>query len=233
MDREPIVVIVPTRGRPANAERLQARFDETSTTDTVLVFVADHDDPELPAYKRLLSDKKIDRLMIPENVPQGMCAVLNHAALRYAEMFDHVGFMGDDHLPITWGWDERILQALSSPDPRVVYGNDLLQGEALPTAVFMHSRMIKALGWMAPPELKHLYLDNFWLDLGNTLLGRVYLPDVVIEHIHPAAGKTPMDDRYRAVNAQSIDDHDRRAWTRIREGNYFMQAVDRIRKEYA
>lgn len=227
----PLAVIVPTRGRPGNAARLAAAFRETDTLNAVPVFVADHDDPELLAYRQLLDSGAIPRLMV-FNHSGSMCAALNHAAVRYADLYEAVGFMGDDHLPRTTGWDGRVLDALDSLEPRVVYGNDLLQGPALPTAVFLQSRMVRAMHMMAPYEMRHLYLDNFWKELGERLNGLVYLDDVIIEHLHPVNGKAEWDEGYRRVNAREVDSTDRQAWTEYRDGGAFEWALREIRKEY-
>lgn len=230
---EPLAVIVPTRGRPGNAARLATAFRETHALDAVPVFVADWDDPELPAYRKLLNDEVIPRLMIVEDPgPRGMTFALNYAARRYAGLYEAVGFMGDDHLPRTVNWDSRIMEELDSLEPRIVYGNDLLQGPALPTAVFMQSRMINALGFMAPQSLQHLYVDNYWKALGEAVGGLRYLPDVIIEHLHPAAGKAAMDDVYRAVNAPKVDTTDRMMWEHYRDGAGFAAAVKTVNREY-
>lgn len=224
----PLLVIVPTRGRPQNAARLARAFEETESLNAELVFVADHDDPELPAYHMACP-----RLLIYRGeTGRGMVASLNWAAWLYADIYDYLGFMGDDHLPRTRGWDAHVVGALDALEPRVVYGNDLLQGEALPTAVFLPSRMVRALGYMAPPALRHLYADNFWLELGQALQGLRYLPDVVIEHVHPAAGKMPMDERYALVNSSEADMLDRQAWRLFRDGDGFAAAVHRVLDEY-
>lgn len=229
-----LAVIVPTRGRPENAARLETAFRETDTLNAVPVFVADRDDPKLPGYQQALDEGRIRRLMIYADTAggSGLCYPLNYAARRYADVYDYVGFMGDDHLPRTVGWEDKILDALDSLEPRVVYGNDLLQGEALPTAVFMQSRMVRAMGVMAPQMMRHLYLDNFWKELGERLNGLVYLPDVVIEHLHPAAGKAPMDDRYAAVNAPEADQRDREAWLAYRSSGLFDALLRQVREEY-
>lgn len=230
---EPLAVIVPTRGRPANAARLAQAFRETHALDAVAVFVADWDDPELPGYRKLLEEDQIPRLVVLDNgTGRGMTRALNYAARRYAELYEAVGFMGDDHMPRTAHWDSRVMGELDSLDPRIVYGNDLFQGAALPTAVFMQSRMIRALGFMAPEVLRHLYVDNFWKELGERTGGLRYLDDVIIEHIHPAAGKTAMDDGYRRVNAPEVDNGDREAWLAYRDGEGFAAALRSVDREY-
>jgi hypothetical protein len=138
-----------------------------------------------------------------------MCGTLNAAAVEQAGNYKYIGFLGDDHRPRTVGWDDKVIASLENHN--VVYGNDLLQGENLPTAVFLRSEIIQKLGFMAPPTLVHLYLDNFWLELGKATTIE-YLPDVIIEHLHPFAGKAEWSDSYREVNDQALYDRDQQAF---------------------
>jgi hypothetical protein len=119
-----------------------------------------------------------------------------------------------------------------------VYGNDLLQGANLPTAVFMTSDIIRALGWMVPPSLQHLYVDDSWRDLGRSAACLQYLPDVVIEHVHPFAlgadhrPKAELDDGYRRVNAPGVyaaDEAAYRAWHRSGAFARDVQAIIALR----
>lgn len=236
--KKDLVVLVPTRGRPQNAARLSEGWKKTDTLNADLVFVTDGLDPELEAYRTLVEEGVIGSLVTfgpdLEGDPRpGMVRPLNRAASIYLEAYHYVGFMGDDHIPRTTGWEDRVIEALDSGEPRVVYGDDLFQGRNLATAAFMHMRMVKAMGWMAPPALAHLYVDNFWMELGGILGGLVHLDDVIIEHLHPAAGKAGMDERYRVVNAPSIDTADRAAWQQFASDPEGMgRAVRAIREEY-
>lgn len=228
-----LTVLVPTRGRPQNAVRLVEAWEKADTMNATLVFITDDDDPELEAYRTLCGEGVIKHLITfgAPGVP-GITIPLNRAASVYQNTCKVLGFMGDDHAPRTTGWEDRILEAADTCCPRVVYGNDLFQGEALPTAVFMPSRMVKAAGFFSPPALRHLYADNYWKTLGTDLGGLRYLPDVVIEHMHPAAGKAPMDERYRVVNAPAIDIGDRGAYEAFLHSEEYTDTLRRIREEY-
>ena len=94
----------------------------------------------------------------------------------------------------------------------MAYGNDLLQGQRLPTMIAMTSDIVKALGGMVPPKMKHLYLDNFWKKLGEDLEALTYIDAVVVEHMHPVAGKAEWDEGYKEVNAQEIYSFDALAY---------------------
>jgi hypothetical protein len=118
--------------------------------------------------------------------------------------------MGDDHRPRTAGWDNTVMDAFEKQgNTGFVYGNDLIWGEGLPTAVFISSRVIEALGFMIPPGMIHLYFDDFWRDFGRAMGKITYLPDVIIEHMHYSVGKSVQDARYQEVNAPEVYDHDR------------------------
>lgn len=229
-----LAVVIPTRGRPENAARLAEAFRVTSTLGALPVFVADEDDPALPGYKELMRERVIDRLFIygATEGGKGLCFPLNYVARRWSTQVEYVGFMGDDHLPRTRGWDEQMAGELDSLEPRIAYGNDLLQGANLPTAVFMQSRMIRAMGVMAPQVMRHLYLDNFWKELGERVGGLRYRDDVIIEHLHPVAGKAAMDEGYARVNAAEADRRDREAWVDYRDGEGFAALLRLVREEY-
>ena len=191
-----LIVIVPTRGRPANVERLIGAFDETcSLPDTQLVLCFDDDD-----QARWLARSVPRVLWINVGPRQRLGAWLNQAVaellLNKPEVAG-VGFMGDDHVPRTPGWDAAIAAALAELGTGIAYGNDLFQGENMPTAAFMTADIPKTLGYMCPPTLDHMFIDDVWLRWGRNLGQIRYLPDVVIEHLHPFLGKADWDASYR------------------------------------
>lgn len=211
--RKSLVVIVPTKGRPSSASRLLAACNETAGEELDdLVFAVDHDDPLLPAYQRVVPDADDDTAeawpwvtvtdvdTAPQ--PQRIGPILNQLAVSYAQDCDFVGFMGDDHLPRTPMWDEELVSSLGGK-PGVAYGNDLVQGERIPTACIMTSDLVRSLGYMVPPGLEHLYFDDFWKMLGTAAGNLKYSPEIVIEHLHPTAGTAAWDDSYRQNNDPS------------------------------
>lgn len=186
------VVIVPSRGRPGNLARLAAAFDATRSGAAELLAVVDDDDPALPEYRGV--DLRGGRLLELAE-PRRIGPILNSVAKVMAREYEAVGFMGDDHLPRTDGWDQRLVEELDS-GPGVSYGNDQVQGERLPTAVMISAVLIRRLGYMCPPGLIHLFLDDFWKRLGQDVGCLVYLPGVVIQHLHPIAGTAERDAGY-------------------------------------
>ena len=210
-----LVVIVPSRGRPEAAAQLVDAFDGTCTADTRLVFAIDLDDP-----RRYDSPIGVDGSGPWVTFSEGHCMVeaLNAAAMAVAtgegaNGAPAVGFLGDDHRPRTKGWDKLYLDALREMGTGIVYGNDLLQGENLPTQCAMTSDIVRALGWMSPPTLTHLFVDNVWKILGNGADCLRYLPDVIVEHMHPVAGKAEWDEGHVRVNSTAMYEKDNAAFT--------------------
>jgi hypothetical protein len=211
-----LVVLVPSRGRPEAARTLVQAFKATCTADTFLSFVVDADDPSRAEYESAADGVRVGVMVTASHT---MVEALNLAA---AQIFDlppfAVGFMGDDHMPRTVGWDSAYLDALRELGTGMVFGDDLIQHQNLPTQIAMTADIVRALGYMAPPELTHLCVDNFWLRLGNGLGRLRYLPDVVVEHRHPVAGTAAMDEGYARVNAITMYERDAAAFdTYLRE----------------
>lgn len=204
-----MLYIVPTRGRPGNAlDLVKAWFD--TDTQAQLLLVMDDDDPELDNYHYVLGGIHDPRVLVTNGQRLRLGGTLNrYVQLDWVRTHDIIGFMGDDHRPRTPHWDLRIQEAMRDMGGTgVIYGNDLLQGENLATAVAISSDIIREMGYMVPPGAVHLYLDNFWMHIGLGMGRLKYLPQVVIEHVHPVAGKAEWDDRYREVNAGSMYQED-------------------------
>jgi len=195
----PMVVFVPSRGRPGNIAQLAESWQETFSWYADLLVALDEDDPALPEYLALdvWNGTWASNVVGPR---RRLGPTLNWLAESFPD-YDAIGFMGDDHRPRTPRWDEMVCKVLDGMGAAIVYGDDLLQHERLPTAVFMTSNIPAALGWMCPPGMVHLYLDDAWKALGEGMGRLRYLPNVVIEHLHPTAGKAPMDERYAEVNS--------------------------------
>jgi hypothetical protein len=241
-----LVILVPTRGRPQNLRALWESFTETCRAATALVACVDDDDPRLPEYQAVAAEahgqEQRDLSRRYEDLPPRqqlwlvtgprlrLGGTLDAVAQVVAPSSPRIGFMGDDHRPRTLGWDTRYIEALNRLGTGLIYGNDLIQGPNLPTQVAMTSDIVLATGHMVPPGIVHLWIDNAWLELGRALDAITYLPDVVIEHMHPIAGRAEWDQGYVEANTDERSDSDRavfEAW-RANELDHWVQQI----KEY-
>jgi len=124
---------------------------------------------------------------------------------------------GDDVLPVSHGWDTALVEALGD-DLGVAYGDDGLRDKHapdLPTHYVTQTEVYRRLGYLAPPTIRHLFLDNVARDVGRYLKNLVYVP-VLIEHRHPwAKGEQINDATYREGGRNpSIRKADRMAYVR-------------------
>jgi hypothetical protein len=222
-----LLMIVPTRGRPRNAEQLRDCWMNTSAGCSDLCFAVDTDDPCRDEYLARLCAVAGSSVFLADG--GSMVSALNQAARRFAAAYPVLGFMGDDHRPRTTGWDRQLVDAVAGRTVAIVYGNDLLQGDKMCTAVAMTSSVVRTLGYMAPPQFQHLCIDLVWKDWGEQLNCLDYLPDVILEHMHPANGKAQMDDGYQRVNAPEVITQDSQKYYDYRDGAGMARDLERLR----
>ena len=205
-----LTIYVPTKGRPHKIYEHETNFYSTTTINTRVVYVLSDNDPFLHDYLKLpFIDPENTYVVTPDKV--GFVDPLNKGYLAdRRKVYSYaVGFMGDDHFPRTKGWDQKLVNSLIKMKSGFVYADDGFQHEAIPTQVAMTSDIPLVLGYMTYPILSHLYADNFWLDLGKAI-GRIeYLSDVLIEHMHPAAGKNKSDAGYDFSGSFTLDLRDK------------------------
>jgi hypothetical protein len=205
-----LLVIVPSRGRPQNVAALLEAWTETATGVAELVIALDSDDPMRDDYLQMLKPPMdAGTLRVEVAARQRLGGTLNSIAEVEATEYRALGFMGDDHRPRTAGWDRLMVEALDELGTGLVYGDDLFQRANLPTQWAMTSDIVQELGYMVPGGLVHLYIDDALKVLTERAGCLRYLPDVVIEHLHPSAGKAEMDDSYRETNSDAQFDADR------------------------
>jgi len=219
-------ILVPTRNRPHNIVALMESLEATET-DSRLIVIVDTDDPMLGEYKKLPV-----WLHKVEPSVRGMAHPLNTCArwLINNEGFDNYFFLGDDHRPRTIGWDLIWSKNLKELGTGLVYGDDLLQGANLPTAVGMTADIVRTLGGMVPDGFAHLFLDNFWLRLGQNLDAIRYLPETVIEHLHPVAGKAGWDQGYQEVNDTAVVSADQQAFNEYIVSQEYHELLEALSK---
>jgi hypothetical protein len=197
------LVIIPSRGRPDNIARTVEQLQLQSKISDICVAI---DDDETDLYPR------IDNVIYEVNPRLRMNGTLNLVANKYVDDYKTIYFMGDDHIVRTEGWDEKLYAPIKERGYGLSYGDDLYQREKLATAVMMSTNIIKPLGFMAPPKLIHLYMDNFWMTVGQALDAIDYIPDATIEHMHYLNGKSTPDAGYAEVNSSEVYTHDKQVF---------------------
>jgi hypothetical protein len=215
-------VLVPSRGRPRNLGRLARAVNKTSTALGRIWVRLDDDDPTAPRYPA------IPNVTYVHGPRTRFVASVNELAGDAArDGATHLAILGDDVLPETAAWDLALVAAL---DGRlgVAYGDDGLRHKHapdLPTHVVVPVELYQALGWVAMPGLRHLFVDNVWRELGQGLGNFVYRDDVKLTHLHPWARKAPLDDTYAQANNKESRELDRLAFEAWRDGSGRLSAL--------
>ena len=198
-----LLVAVPSRGRPQSVARLQEAMEATCRGDTTLLVGLDADDPARDEYSGWVLRLVRDDLRF-------VVAWLNELTVPRAGEYRFIGALGDDFVPRTPGWDVRVMEALGKTP--FAYGNEMFPGRAPGEScchIFCRSQVVSALGYLGPPALRHMFVDNIWVQWGQAA-GITYLDDVIIEHLHPSAGKAQTDETYQASAA--LMGADEQAW---------------------
>lgn len=213
-----MLIIVPTRGRPQAVQKVVDAWMETGAFEdgASLAFIVDADDPCENDYHLAFSRSRapVGAGMHTVDRWRPLVPKLNHwsSIIATDPRITALGFAGDDHLPRTKGWARVYLDALDELGTGIVYGDDGFQGKRLPTQWAMTADIVRALGAMVPGKTEHLYCDNIIRDLGRDADCLTYLPNVLIEHMHPAAGKAQVDAGYSHVNRPAQYAGDQRAY---------------------
>lgn len=182
-----ISVLAPTRGRPEALQAMAWSAHETADGPVQILAYVDDDDP---------ADYQ------PENVKivRGPRITLSECWNRLAEVADGtILHMGSDDIRFrTPGWDTRILDVFDAFPDRIcfVHGRDGGHDEKLGTHGFVSRRWVDTVGYFTWPGFPCDYADT-WLHVVAGKIGRrVFVPSVLIEHLHPIFGKGEWDQTH-------------------------------------
>jgi hypothetical protein len=207
-----LLVIIPSRGRP---ERLREAVDSglhLIESDVRYIIAIDDDDPKYSEYQSWFPEDEY--VWTCHGQRRTLTEWTNHIAGLVGERFDYLASFGDDHVPLTPGWDKLLTEAIRDMGGTgFSYPNDMRRVD-IPEAVVMSSDIPRALGWMALPSLRHFYIDNVWADLGRGINRLTYVPFAVVEHRHYSVHRaTERDATYVEAEARGAEDFAAyRAW---------------------
>lgn len=204
------LVICPTRGRVKMAGQMLVSFERTSSEKTGLIFCLDEDDPELEKYKEMIGTMAAYVVLKRTTIT----ALFNRIFWKYSDKVRFFSPSNDDFIYITNHWDKKLMKAVEQEFSGwgLAYGNDLLQGQNLPSTSVISTKLVKALGWLQLPTLTHLYGDQVWNHIGQGLERISFQHKVLIEHRHFIGGKEKKDDVAERTNSQEMYQKDGKAF---------------------
>jgi hypothetical protein len=164
----------------------------------------DDDDGALPAYRHL----KLPEDWFDDIGPRLPLSDIYNAILgRVLPPRDWYGFIADDLVPETIGWDRALIETARRDGMAVPGGSDTTG----PCPHFvLGGDLVREIGWLALPGLSRLYIDTVWRDIA--LARGVYRErrDVVLRHRHFSNGLALYDETYRKPDKA----HDRAIYER-------------------
>ena len=201
------VIILPSRNRYKRIENTMQGLMENSTVSD-LIIALDEDDHH--KYEKYSGSKRIMYDIGPAPKLIGVNEKLNRIANQVKNDYDYIIWAADDTVPMTYAWDEKLVNAIKDVPMGISYPNDTIQKERFPSnGTCFDSKIVRTLGYLAPPKLIHLYIDNFWRILGDELGTLRYCGDVVLEHFHYIVDQSLKDDLYSATNSPQRYNYER------------------------
>lgn len=175
--------LLPTRGRIDNLRRFcnTAREMGTNTPGWVIV---DKDDWEanLFAYKEVKNLLPLGWDFVTVE-PQGYGGALRQIWARVKDM-KWVGLVSDDLVPSSMNWDKTLVSSLSGWN--FVSAMNGFQDQRMHGATAWSGDLLRAIGWLFPPDLKHVFHDDVWETIGRDTGAWRIMPGVMTKHLHEA-----------------------------------------------
>ena len=214
---ELISILCPTRGRPEFMMRMfkSAAHMSHTASDRVpcfeVIFYIDEDDqPSIDLWENNLQYRGCGAVVGPRinlSMAWNLCFDASHGQILFHG--------GDDLIFRTEDWDEYVkLQFRLSKDKILFVGGQ--DGFHAPeknflTHGFLHRNWVDTVGYFVPPYFSSDFNDT-WLNEVADMIGRkIYLENLLIEHMHPLAGKHFWDrthqerlERHRLDKPQNI-----------------------------
>jgi len=189
--------LIPSRGRPEKLARLMASLKESDCTTPGLVIIQHH---ELPAYQQVPMHAAWQLVTVdPESQGDKIRAIWPRLY-----RLDWVGLGGDDQVPITPGWDLRLIAALngtnfvSCNDDWAIHGDERHPPGRIAGFICFSGPFLRAINQQIfLPGMHHTCLDDAYEHLDRLEPCRSILHDVMIKHRHYRnSDDVPKDETY-------------------------------------
>lgn len=174
--------LLPTKGRVPNLRRFANAAREMGTSTPGLVLV-NRDD-----YEARLADYESAAALLPPGWGFRLVEATSYGgALRAVwdevKDLDWVGLVSDDLVPATSTWDVQLIAALQGWN--FVSSNDGWQApQRMHGAAVWSGDLLRAVGWLFPAGLDHVFHDDVWETLGRETNCWSVRMDIMVKHLH-------------------------------------------------
>lgn len=200
--------LLPSRRRPASLARFFDAYRATSGSTPGIVLVDRADYAENQAQYEAIVFPLGWHIVQTAGERQG-----DKIAEAWAVVKDcsWLGLIGDDCVPETPAWDRLLVDRLEVGN--FVYCDDGWQAPArVGNCWVIAGELIRAVGYIFPPGLQHLFVDDVWETIGREAGCAAYRPDVMVRHRHVLKGEAPADATHRLVYGAATFDRAQGLW---------------------
>lgn len=209
------LVIVGSRSRPDKAVECLEQLKKVSHISDFMLIV---NEDQAVIYPEVAGVK---RVIVPASWGNTSTAKVNYFVdQKLYKGYFTVSGIDDDCRVTTDGWDLLLTLPLKAKGYGVSWGNDTIQNGRVPTKWTITTNIIEALGFVAPPGLIHLFVDDFLARVGKELNSAHYAPNVMMEHHHWLNKKAEMDETYMETASRETWEHDENVWNDYITGDF-------------
>ena len=206
--KEKILWITPSRKRDKKLRRTIDSWRETTTGQSDFLVAIDNDDN---SYAATVNEYKDVIWEIGEPINGPFLHLVNRIALKYQNEYQYLGFMEDDVIFRTPGYENRFIEKLKElGEHGIVYADDNVKKHLVRGLIglpVLNSNIVKKLGFYSPPCLKCLCGDLFWRDMAKHLGSYYRFDDIMIEHMHWKRDDKIVDETTESVNSHLSADN--------------------------
>ena len=240
-----ISICCPSRGRPEYAKRLYDSILDTAEAEIEFLLYLNDDDPELDKYFEEFKDTEVDPIVGKD---QSTCYSWNQLAFK--AKYDVCFLMGDDVQFTTNSWDKEILKIFDQYADKIVMVSPLDNRKSqarrneriiknmkepyyiknFPTHIgtphfCLHKNWINAVGYFAPPQFWHWYVDT-WTKKIAIKLGRC----VILPYAQYKSKKFTTDNTARRIRGiKNINERDNWVWEKT-QSRWLTAEIDLLKK---
>ena len=235
MNQYKISIICPTRNRPNQLQNMMETATNFSSKQMEIEFCIyiDYDDTSYDKLLKKLNLKyEIKVLRGPRLWLSGM-----FNSLSIISEGDYILWCGDDVSFRTRNWDIKMTKKIDEFDEKIglVHINDGANyAQVYATIGMVHRNWLNATGNLFTPHMKDNGID-FWITYVAEFVNRkIYLEDVLIEHLQFRQGKVDIDNTYldRYLDQQTYNPRDLYRKLRSERRRDALLLQNKIRKEF-
>jgi len=198
-----ISLLCPSRSRPDELKRLIESVAKTVLTPSrieILIYV-DEDDPKkfdyLLSHKNLVLDPTVSKLAnVDLLIDEPLRTPIINNILAERAQGNILMIANDDQVFRDKNWDNRLDEEVAKfPDEiYCMWFNDGRYQETICTFPILSAEWFNTLGYIEPFLFEHFNCDLWTWQIGKMINRLHYIPDILVEHLHPDTGKANADE---------------------------------------